>query len=168
MQCSAVLTNLLGDVFLSFLPHLSLEEGIEKLRVTSAKGSQKSEYNYMLAFDWLEQTDKIGYNIFPVRMTCNMCRAMLPNYLRTYSSALCQIRALEKTFKKQNNGQSVPKNWVLNACIRLARTNTQNLQQYSTYFACNNDLRSAVLTNLLGDIFLSFLPHLSLEEGINI
>jgi len=29
-----------------------------------------------------------------------------------------------------------------------------------------NDLRSAVLTNLLGDIFLSFLPHLSLEEGI--
>ena len=24
----------------------------------------------MLAFDWLEQTDKIGYNIFPTRMTC--------------------------------------------------------------------------------------------------
>ena len=96
----------------------------------------------------------------------DLCRAMLPNYLRTYSSALCQIRALEKTFKKQNNGQSVPKNWVFDACIRLARTNTQNLQQYSTYFACNNDLRSAVLTNLLGDIFLSFLPHLSIEEGI--
>ena len=38
--------------------------------------------------------------------------------------------------------------------------------QYSTYFACNNDLCKAVLTNLLGDIFLSFLPHLSLEEGI--
>ena len=52
---------------------------------------------------------------------------MLPNYLRTYSSALCQIRALEKAFKKQNNGQSVPKMLVLNACIWLARTNTQNL-----------------------------------------
>ena len=38
--------------------------------------------------------------------------------------------------------------------------------QYSTYFACNSDLRSAVLTNLLGDIFLSFMPHLSLEKGI--
>ena len=38
-------------------------------RVTSAKGSQNSEY-YMLAFDWLEQTDKIGCNIFPARMTC--------------------------------------------------------------------------------------------------
>ena len=38
--------------------------------------------------------------------------------------------------------------------------------QYSTYFACNNDLCSAVLTNLLGDVFLSFLPHLSLEEDI--
>ena len=38
--------------------------------------------------------------------------------------------------------------------------------QYSTYFACNKDLCSALLTNLLGDVFLSFLPHLSLEEGI--
>ena len=61
--CTAVLTNLLGDVFLSFLPHLSLEEG--------TKGNQKSEY-YLLAFDWLEQTDKIniGCNIYPARMTC--------------------------------------------------------------------------------------------------
>ena len=47
----------------------------------------------------------------------DLCRAMLPNYLRTYSSALCQIRALEKAFKKQNYGQSVPKILVLNACI---------------------------------------------------
>ena len=38
--------------------------------------------------------------------------------------------------------------------------------QYSTYFACNNDLRSAVLKNLAGDIFLSFLHYLSLKEGI--
>ena len=30
----------------------------------------------------------------------DLCRAMLPNYLRLYSSALCQIRALEKLFKK--------------------------------------------------------------------
>ena len=30
----------------------------------------------------------------------DLCRAMLPNYLRTYSSALCQIRALKKQFKK--------------------------------------------------------------------
>ena len=30
---------------------------------------------------------------------------------------LCQIRALEKTLKKQNNGQYVPKIWVLNAYI---------------------------------------------------
>ena len=42
------------------------------------------------------------------------------------------------------------------------------MQYYSMHFACNNDLQlcSAVLTNLLGDVFLSFLPHLSLEEGI--
>ena len=37
--------------------------------VTSAEGSPKSEF-YMLAVDWLEQTDRIGYNIFPARMTC--------------------------------------------------------------------------------------------------
>ena len=30
----------------------------------------------------------------------DLCRAMQPNYLRTYSSALCQIRAFEKPFKK--------------------------------------------------------------------
>ena len=30
----------------------------------------------------------------------DLCRAMLPNCLRTYSSALCQTRALEKPFKK--------------------------------------------------------------------
>ena len=47
----------------------------------------------------------------------DLCRAMLPNYLKTYSSALCQIRLLEKAFKEQNNGQIVPKIWVLNACI---------------------------------------------------
>ena len=35
-----------------------------------------------------------------------------------------------------------------------------------TFLQCNNDLCSALLTNLLGDLYLSFLPHLSLEEGI--
>ena len=69
-----------------------------------------------------------GNSIFFVPNS-NLCRAMLPNYLMTYSSALCQIRAIEKAFKKQNNGQSVPTILilVLNACIWLARTNTQNL-----------------------------------------
>ena len=57
----------------------------------------------------------------------NLCSTMLPNYLRTYSSALCQLRALEKALKKQNNGQSIPKILVLNACIWLARRNTQIL-----------------------------------------
>ena len=61
--CSAVLTILLGDVFLSFL-HTFETRRRHLRRVTSAKGSQlqKSEF-YMLAFDWLEQTDKIGCNI---------------------------------------------------------------------------------------------------------
>ena len=47
----------------------------------------------MLAFDWLEHTDKIGCNIFPCEN--NLCRAMLPDCLGTLSSTLCQISALK-------------------------------------------------------------------------
>ena len=53
-----------SQLFATFEPSKS-----DLRRVTSAKGSQKSAL-YMLAFDWLEQTNKIGYNIFPARMTC--------------------------------------------------------------------------------------------------
>ena len=90
----------------------------------------------------------------------DLCRAMLPNYLRTYSSTLCQIRALEKAFKKQNNGQSVPKFGFLMHAFDWPEQTLKICMQYSTYFACNNDLcrASAVLTNLLRGIFLSFLP----------
>ena len=35
----------------------------------------------------------------------DLCRAMLPNYLRTYSSALCKIRVLKKAFKKSKKCQ---------------------------------------------------------------
>ena len=48
----------------------------------------------MLAFDWLEQTDKIGCNISPARMTC--AEAMLPDCLGTLPSTLCQISALKE------------------------------------------------------------------------
>ena len=58
----------------------------------------------------------VCYSIFFVSNS-DLCRDMLPSYLKTYSSALCQSRALEKAFTKQNNGQSEPKMLVLNACI---------------------------------------------------
>ena len=49
----------------------------------------------MLAFDWLEQTDKIGCHIFPARMTsAELC--MLPDCLETLSSTLCQSSALKE------------------------------------------------------------------------
>ena len=70
--CSSVLTNLLGD---ACIPQLFATFGHWRRhlrRVTSAIGSQNSEY-YMLAFkfDWLEQTDKLGAILnFPARMTC--------------------------------------------------------------------------------------------------
>ena len=46
-------------------------------------------------FDWLEQTDKIEWNILPARMTC-AAGAMLPDCLGTLSSTLCQISALKE------------------------------------------------------------------------
>ena len=65
--CSAVLTNLLGDVFLSFATFEPWRRHLR--RVPKIAKILKSEF-YMLAFDWLEQTDKFGCNIFPARMTC--------------------------------------------------------------------------------------------------
>ena len=59
-----------------------------------------------------------------------------------------------------------PKSWFLMHAFDWPEQTLKIYIQYSTYFARNNDLCSAVLTNLLGDEFLSFLPHLSLEEGI--
>ena len=68
--CSAVLTNLVLGLYSSAAAFATFEPWRRHLRrVTSAKGSQKSEF-YMVAFDWLEQTDKIGCNIFPARMSC--------------------------------------------------------------------------------------------------
>ena len=86
----------------------------------------------------------------------DLCSAMLPNYLRTYSSALCQTRALAKALKKQNNGQSVPKILVWMHAFDWPEQTLKIHIQYSRYFACNNDLCRGVLTNILGDIFLSF------------
>ena len=58
------------------------------------------------------------------------------------------------------------KSWFLMHAFYWPKQTVKIYMQYATYFACNNDLCRAVLTNLLEDIFLSFLPHLSLEEGI--
>ena len=49
----------------------------------------------MLAFDWLEQTDKIQWvPYFPCEN--DLCKAMLPDCLETLSSTLCQISALKE------------------------------------------------------------------------
>ena len=101
----------------------------------------------------------------------DLCSAMLPNYLRTYSSTLCQIRALEKTLKKQNNGQSVPKSWfsmhaqilVFNACIWLAWTNRQN---WVPYFPNENDLCRAVLPDCLETLSAILCQISALKEAI--
>ena len=81
----------------------------------------------------------------------------LPNYLRTYSSALCQIRALEKAFKQQNNGQSVPKILVLNAYIWLARTNTHNLHILPVTMTCVELCWQTYLGHIL-QLFATFEP----------
>ena len=98
MQCCAEKPT--WDVFLKLFA--TFEPSIQRRhlrKVTSAKGSQKSQF-YMLAFDWLEQTDKIGCNILPAiaRIFINyndLRRAMVPDCLGTLSSTLCQISALK-------------------------------------------------------------------------
>ena len=133
-------------------------------RVTSAKGSQKSEF-YMLAFDWLEQTDKIGCNIFPAiaRMTCAelWCQIVWEHF----PQHCAKLDPYRSHLRSKNVAKVSPKSWFwMQAC--WSEQTLKIYIQYSTYFACNNGLCSAVLTNLLGDVFLNFLPHLSLEEGI--
>ena len=70
MTCAVLCWQTYLGMYSSAFCHIwALKKAFEKKRVTSANWcSQKSEY-YMLAFDWLEQTDKIGCNIFPARMT---------------------------------------------------------------------------------------------------
>jgi len=85
-------------------------------------GSPKGEGGFRecvgkVCYKYIVHILKSNKNSIFFASTSNLCRAMLPNYFRTYSCALCQIRALEKAFKKPNNGQSVPKILVLNACI---------------------------------------------------
>ena len=71
------------------------------------------------------------------------CRAMLPNYLRTYLSALCQIRALslEKPFKKKNTAivyQNLGFECMHAIKFDWPEKTLKIYMQYSTYFACNN------------------------------
>ena len=73
---------------------LALKKAFEKSNNLKCQRLPKSEF-YMLAFDWLEQTDKIGCNSFPARIN-DLCRAMVPDCLGTLSSTLCQISALKE------------------------------------------------------------------------
>ena len=95
----------------------------------------------------------------------DLCRAMymLPNYLRTYSPALCQATALQKALKKQNNSQSVPKILVFNACIRLAKTNSQKRISCNTLHISPVTMTCAVLCfqttwGLIPELFPKFGP----------
>ena len=104
----------------------------------------------------------------------DLCSAILPNYLGTYSSALCQTIFLgtfepwRRHLRSKTMAKVYPKSWFWMHAFDIdwPEQTLKIYMQYSMYFACNNDLCRAVLTNLIGDIFFSFLPHLSLEEGI--
>ena len=89
--CSAVLANLLWDVFLSFLPHLSLEEGIwEEWQVPKVAKNLS-----LRACIWLARTNRHNWvQYFPCEN--DLCRAMVPDWLGTLSSTLCQISALKE------------------------------------------------------------------------
>ena len=96
----------------------------------------------------------------------DLCSAILPNYLGTYSSALCQIRALWMHWRSKRMAK-VYQNLGFE-CMHLTGQNKHSKFTYNTLriFASDNDLCRGVLTNLLGDIFFNFLPHLNLEKGV--
>ena len=49
----------------------------------------------MVCYHWIVHILNSSKNSICFIFNSDLCRAMLPNYLRTYSSALCKIRALE-------------------------------------------------------------------------
>ena len=120
----------------------------------------------MHAFDWPEETVNFSVQYttyFPYNNDFD--RAMLPNYLGTYYSTLCQIRALEEAFEERKKCQTYPKSKVEDACIWLARTNIL-LVQYPKYFFCNYDLCRAMQLNQLW-IYSSALCQIwALEEAV--
>ena len=67
---------------------------------------------FMLAFDWLEQTDKIGCKIFHARIICAEL-AMVPDCLGTLSSTLCQISALKKAIGSYVCDNTIFLKWVI-------------------------------------------------------
>ena len=99
----------------------------------------------------------------------DLCRAMLPNYSTWGHIPLLHAKLEEPSqrhLRSKTMAKVYPKSWFLMHAIDWPEQTLKIYMQYSTYFACNNDLCRGVLTNLLGDIFLRFLPYLSLEEGI--
>ena len=63
----------------------------------------------VLIFDWLEQTDKIGWYFFSCEN--DLCRAMLPDWLGTLSSTLCQISALKEAIGQYVYGNTIFLEW---------------------------------------------------------
>ena len=82
----------------------------------------------------------------------DLCRAMLPNYLRTYSSALCQIRAFEKAFKKQKQWQKHTKNLGFE-CMHLIGQNKHSKFTYNTLRILPVTMTCAVLCQIVWEHF---------------
>ena len=62
----------------------------------------RGEGGFVCAWAWFVIIHILNSSKNPIFFVSNsdLCRATLLNYLRTYSSALCQFRALEKPFTK--------------------------------------------------------------------
>ena len=99
---------------------------------------------------------------YPTYFCCNkdLIRAMLPIYYGTSFLTFCQISGLKEEFEKIIRHQTALKfgfqehasDWPEDFC-----------HPTYAYFSCNRDLCRAILPIYLpGDIFLNFLPSLSL------
>ena len=93
MTCAVLYRQTYLGMYSSAFCHIwVLKKAFEKSN--KCQRESKSEF-YMLGFDWLQQTDKIGCNIY---LPCenDLCRTMVPYCLGILSSTLCQMSALKE------------------------------------------------------------------------
>ena len=111
--------------------------------------------------DWPEEILTQFQQQYPTYFCCNkdLSRAMLPIYYGTSFLTFCQISGLKEAFEKIIKYQTALKFEFL----EHASDWPEDFHHPTyAYFSCNRDLCRAMLPIYLGDIFLNYMPSLSL------
>ena len=97
-----------------------------------------------------------GKTLFSLSLTA-ICAELCCQTASAHIPLLCaKLGPQRRHLRSKTMAKVYPKSWFLMHAFDWPEQTLKIQIQYSTYFACNNDLCRGVLTNLLGDIFLSF------------